>query len=111
MSSFKKYGIDPAMYLEIAKYKAKKAGYDPALLELSENKKYKLSYDNIFFGSHPYADFIIYSILSRIGEDPIYTREYAKTKRSAYLERSAKIRGDWKSDLLSPNNLARNIIW
>lgn len=111
MSSFKKYGIDPAMYLEIARYKAKKAGYDPALLDLSENKKYKLTYAGVDFGSHPYGDYIIYAVLSRIGEDPTYTREYAKIKREAYLERSGKIRGDWKSDPLSPNNLARTIIW
>lgn len=111
MSSFKKYGIDPAMYLEIAKYKAKKAGYNPALLNLSENKSYKLTYDSVDFGRHPYADFIIYSILVKISEDPLYTREYAKMKKSAYLERSAKIRGDWKSDSNSPNNLARRIIW
>jgi hypothetical protein len=111
MSSFTKYGIDPAIYLEIAKYKAKKAGYDPALLELSENKKYKLTYAGIDFGSHPYADFIIYTVLFKIGDNPTYTREYAKMKRSAYLERSGKIKGDWKSDPLSPNNLARRIIW
>lgn len=111
MSSFTKYGIDPKMYLEIARYKAKKAGYNPALLKLSENKKSKLTYDNVDFGLHPYTDYIILTILSKIGGDPTYTREYAKMKRSAYLERSAKIRGDWKSDPLSPNNLARKIIW
>jgi hypothetical protein len=111
MSSFTKYGIDPKMYLEVAKYKAKKAGYNPALLDLSKNKKYKLNYAGVDFGSQPYGDFIIYSLLSRIGGDPTYTREYAKMKRDAYLERSAKIRGDWKSDPLSQNNLARKIIW
>jgi hypothetical protein len=78
---------------------------------LSKNKKYKLNYAGVDFGSQPYGDFIIYSLLSRIGGDPTYTREYAKMKRDAYLERSAKIRGDWMSDPLSQNNLARKIIW
>ena len=32
-------------------------------------------------------------------------------RRMNYLNRSAGIRGDWKKNGYSPNNLSRNIIW
>lgn len=112
MSSFKKYNIDPTLYLEIAKARAKKAGYDPNKLILSKNKKHKLTYDGVHFGLHPYPDFIIYSILAKDPDAPEkYTTEYARQKRTAYLKRSGLIKGDWKQDPNSPNNLARNINW
>lgn len=112
MSSFQKYKVDPAVYLEVAKARAKKAGYDPDLLKLSPKKEYKLTYDNVHFGRHPYPDFIIYSILAKDSDAPEkYTTEYAEKKRTAYLKRSGLIKGDWKRDPKSPNNLARNINW
>jgi hypothetical protein len=40
-----------------------------------------------------------------------YTRHADKTRRKNYLTRTAKIRGDWKKDKYSPNNLARNLLW
>jgi hypothetical protein len=40
-----------------------------------------------------------------------YTRHADKTRRKNYLTRTAKIRGDWKKDKSSPNNLARNLLW
>ena len=31
--------------------------------------------------------------------------------RINYLKRSSKIKGNWKNNLYSPNNLSRKIIW
>ncbi len=32
-------------------------------------------------------------------------------RRQRYLKRSANIRGNWKDNEYSPNNLSRNILW
>jgi len=40
-----------------------------------------------------------------------YTKHKDKTRRKNYLRRSAKIRGDWKKDKYSANNLARKLLW
>jgi hypothetical protein len=40
-----------------------------------------------------------------------YTKHRNKTRRKNYLTRSANIRGDWKKDKYSANNLARNLLW
>jgi len=114
MDSLKKYNIQKfaAQYLQLARKAAESAGYNPALLDFSDRKEYKLMYDNsYYFGRNPYGDFLIYSILAAIGENPKYTRQYAKIKRSGYLARSAKIPGDWRTNKFSANNLARAILW
>jgi hypothetical protein len=41
--------IEPDEYLLIARRTAKKNGYDPDLLHLSDKAKYKLMYNNIHF--------------------------------------------------------------
>jgi len=40
-----------------------------------------------------------------------FTRTHNIQKRKNYLKRSAGIKGNWKNDKYSPNNLARNILW
>ncbi len=40
-----------------------------------------------------------------------YTRHKDKKRRASYLSRSRKIRGDWKRNPYSPNNLAIHILW
>ena len=32
-------------------------------------------------------------------------------RRDAYLRRTANMRGNWKNNPYSPNNLSRNILW
>ena len=80
---------------KFAKYK----GSDNAKLELSEkaDKKYKVIHDGktTHFGS-TMADF---------------TKTKDEDKRKSYLARSAGIKGNWKNDKYSPNNLARNLLW
>ena len=40
-----------------------------------------------------------------------YTKHHNKTRRKNYLTRSKKIRGNWKSNKYSPNNLSIHILW
>jgi hypothetical protein len=40
-----------------------------------------------------------------------YTKHRDKKRRHNYLTRSKSIRGDWKRNKFSPNNLSREILW
>jgi hypothetical protein len=40
-----------------------------------------------------------------------YTKHHDKKRRANYLTRSGRIKGDWKSDPYSANNLARKLLW
>ena len=65
----------------------------------TKNKKYCIETPEgkiINFGQMGYQDF---------------TRTNDQLKRYNYLQRTSKIRGDWKSNKYSPNNLSRTILW
>lgn len=40
-----------------------------------------------------------------------YTKHRDRRRRKNYLVRSKSIRGDWKRNKFSANNLSRNILW
>lgn len=40
-----------------------------------------------------------------------YTKHRNKTRRHNYLTRTAGMKGNWKSNKYSANNLSRNILW
>lgn len=100
--------IDKNIYLKMAKQNAKKNGYNSKLLNFSNNKNKKLNYDGVNFGSSKNKDFIIYSILVKKKE---ITKDEALKHRNKYLSRATKIKGNWKDNKISPNNLAINILW
>jgi hypothetical protein len=65
-----------------------------------KNKKYMI-YDPhlnkmISFGQMGYEDF---------------TKHQCEFRRENYLKRTANMKGDWKSNPYSANNLARHILW
>jgi hypothetical protein len=64
------------------------------------NKKYFIinprTGKKVYFGQMGFEDF---------------TKHKDADRRENYLRRSANIRGDWKNDKYSPNNLARNLLW
>lgn len=100
-------GMTSKDYLRKARAVAKKAGYDGRAIELSDDGKHKLMiYDDkgnaVRFGRVGYADFIIWT--------KTHPAE-AEKKRKAYRARATKIKGDWKDNKFSPNNLAINILW
>jgi hypothetical protein len=65
-----------------------------------KDKKYMVYNPNdekwVHFGALNYEDF---------------TKHKDEKRRQNYLKRSANIKGDWKNDKYSPNNLARNLLW
>ena len=50
----------------------------------------------IYFGQMGYED---------------YTKHNDPLRRQNYLKRTANIKGDWKKNPYSPNNLSRNLLW
>jgi hypothetical protein len=74
--------------------------HPPAALYVStrKNKKYALfnGCKTTHFGQLPYED---------------YTKHKNKTRRHNYLTRSQNIKGDWKRDSYSANNLAIHLLW
>ena len=89
-------------YLNKAKEFAKKAGYeDWNQLQLAD-KPYKLELNNVKFGRDGYSDYV---------QNLLNNSPDAETKRKSYLARATKIKGDWKSNKYSPNNLAIKILW
>jgi hypothetical protein len=40
-----------------------------------------------------------------------WTKHLDPVRRKAYLSRANGIKGDWRSDKYSPNNLAINLLW
>ena len=63
-------------------------------------KKYMIYNPNtkkyVYFGQIPYQDF---------------TKHLDLTRRENYLKRTANMKGNWKNDKYSANNLSRNILW
>lgn len=64
-----------------------------------KNKKYKIENDEgkfIHFGDKRYEDF---------------TKHKDEKRRSSYLARASKIKGDWINDKYSPNMLSIILLW
>ena len=64
-----------------------------------KNKKYMIMNDDhklVHFGDLRYEDFTKHQDLKRLNN---------------YLSRATKIKGNWKIDKYSPNNLAINLLW
>ena len=65
----------------------------------TKNKKYAIKSPNgkiVNFGQMGYEDFTKHN-------DPV--------RKIRYLNRSSKIKGDWKDDPYSPNNLSMRLLW
>lgn len=103
-----KLNITQDEYLDYACKIAKLRGYDPKKLQLANDDKHKLIYNGVKFGAVGYNDFILYLHQVKEGKIPF---EYAIEKMKNYRKRAENIKGDWKKDKESPNNLAINILW
>ena len=65
----------------------------------NKNKKYMIitpQHKRVHFGQIGYED---------------YTKHGNDQRRQNYLNRTENIRGDWRENKYSPNNLSRNILW
>lgn len=90
-------------FLKEAKAKAKKEGYDPSNLSLSNKKDKKLTYTKdgkkIHFGAKGYGDYIYYSN---------FNPTLADKKRNVFQKSHGAIKDKGK---YSPNQLALKILW
>lgn len=86
--------------IEAQKKAIKYLGKDTKLyLSDNKDKKYYVIDPNgkkIHFGNINYED---------------YTKHRDKIRRENYLKRASAIKGDWKDNKYSPNNLSINILW
>ena len=103
----------PKKYLAKVRARAKKAGYDPKKLSFCVDGVHKLQIETpdgkmVQFGRVGYGDFHIWSFLERNGK---VEKGEAKKRRKAYLKRASAIKGDWKDNKYSANNLAIKILW
>jgi hypothetical protein len=115
MTQLNKAGLSPSVYLKEAQKKAKDAGYGNGakLLGFATDGVHKLAMPNedgkmALFGRVGYGDHLIWSHLEKTGKAPQGT---ASKKRNVFQKSHSQIRGDWKSDPFSPNNLALKILW
>jgi len=70
--------------------------------------KHKFSYDGVLFGREGYGDSLSYAKLEKEGKVPKGTTEM---KKRVFHQSHEKIKGNWKSNKVSPNNLALHILW
>jgi hypothetical protein len=96
LKTLKKWSNPEVVFKKAKKYLGKRA-----TIKISDkpDKKYMVitpTGKKVYFGAIGYRDF---------------TRTNDKSKRFSYRRRSGKIRGNWKSDKYSANNLARNLLW
>jgi len=104
--------VNPAEYLKMVRTIAKYNGYNYKNLNFSDRIDKKLMIRSngktSHFGSTNYQDYII---LIQGYKEGLLSKEQVKETRSRYLKRSGSIKGNWKDNDFSPNNLSRRILW
>jgi hypothetical protein len=101
----KRLGIEPELYLDIARRIGENEGYNGEDIVFSDKRDKKLSYRGVDFGASGYNDYIIWLLLWLNGneQDPF-------ERRRLYHKRATKVARETK-DRMSPANLALKIIW
>jgi hypothetical protein len=111
-TQLREIGLPPETYLEIARYVAKREGYDPTKLKMALNDDNKLSYSSPegikYFGKAGYGDYIIWSYLEMQGVVP---EGHAEMKRCVFRKSHSKISDIHNLNKYSPNELAIRILW
>ena len=90
------YSNQTEVYRRAKKYLGKTAKIS---ISTKKDKKYMVKTPDgkiVHFGQMGYEDF---------------TKHKNKTRRKNYLTRSRRIKGDWKQDKYSANNLAIHLLW
>ena len=112
-TQLKEAGIEPSLYLKEAQRRAKEAGLPYKLLGFADDGEHKLSIPNAEgqmrkFGAVGYGDHLIWKHLEDTKRVPLGT---ADGHRDRFQKSHSKIKGDWKKDPFSPNNLALKVLW
>lgn len=107
MLQLKEVGMTPQVYLRHARRFAKKYGYNPKNVMFADNNKNKLMIltddgRKMRFGSVGNGDFILHTFENK---------DKGLKERQKYLARATKIKGNWRDDKFSANNLALKILW
>jgi len=100
-------------YLKRARASAKRHGLPYKLLGYADDDTHKLQIPDpdgkiIRFGRKGYGDFIIWSALEASGK---VAKGMAEKKRYVFHKSHSKIKGDWRQNAFSPNNLALKVLW
>ena len=100
-------------YLRAVKVRAELNGYDPDAVRMADDGIHKVEYktptgQTVWFGRVGYGDFILWTHLEREGKVP---KGYALRKRAVFHKSHEAIKGDWKTNPYSPNNLALALLW
>jgi hypothetical protein len=108
-----KAGLDASSYLEEARRRAKIHHYPHKLLGFATDGIHKLAIPDengrvVSFGRIGYGDHLIYTHMEKAGSVASGT---ADKKQSVFHKSHSKIKGDWKSNPFSANNLALKILW
>ena len=112
-TQLRKNGIEPSSYLKEAQRRAKSAGLPYKLLGFASDGIHKLAIPDaegrmILFGRVGYGDHLIYTRLEEAQKVPKGT---AAAKKNTFHRSHERIRGDWRKNPFSPNNLALNVLW
>jgi len=109
----KEIGIKPTEYLAAVRSQAAKNGYDPMDVSFADTPEHKIAVKRpeggiSRAGRVGYGDFIIWSYLEAHKKAAPGT---AAKKRDTFRKSHTKIKGDWRADKFSPNNLALHLLW
>lgn len=109
----KEVGIKPTEYLAAVRSLAVKAGYDPKDVMFADTDEHKIAIKRpdggvTRAGRVGYGDFILWSYLEAHKKAEPGT---AAKKRATFHASHSKIKGDWKADKYSPNNIALKLLW
>jgi hypothetical protein len=113
MKQLKDADFSPNEYLRQAKAQARKAGLDDSSLTFASDGIHKLEIKNEKgnirrFGRVGYGDYLIWSHLEKLKRTPVGK---SAESRKRFRESHQRIRGAWRSDKYSPNNLALSVLW
>jgi hypothetical protein len=106
-------GLSPTAYLREARRRAKASGYSPQHLSFATNGIHKLEMKNekgetTRFGRVGYKDHQMWMALEKKGS---VSEGTAEAKRRRFLASHSAMKGDWKSNPMSANNLAMRVLW
>lgn len=106
-------GLSPTAYLREARRRAKANGYSPQHLSFATDGVHKLEMKDgkggtTRFGRVGYKDHQMWMALEKSNAVPKGT---AEAKRRRFLASHSKMKGDWKSNPMSANNLAMKVLW
>lgn len=106
-------GLSPSAYLKEVRRRAKAYGINPKNVRFSDKSDKKMMVVKpdssvVYFGATNYGDHIIWSYLETTNQAASGT---AAQKREVFRRSHSKIKGDWKKDMYSANNLALSLLW